>query len=132
MDRHPPATAELVERRELSRHHRRGDESRAMGDEDAQVLGRLQHGGGEGEAVRRGRGVADQHPVEAGLLMGAREVPDPSGIDGRAVDRVGLGPALGREHSEDLCHVSLLRDEGSGVEERGRCEGRAALACTMA
>ena len=76
-----PAARELVERGELARRHRRRDEARPVGEQDAEALGVSERVGGDDEAVGGVRVVADQHPVEAGLLVHARELARERDVD---------------------------------------------------
>ena len=85
-DVHRQATArELVERGQLAGRHRRRHEARAMGEQHAEALGRLQHPRRHDEAVRGEGEVADQHPVEAGVLVRPGEADGEVGIDDRTV-----------------------------------------------
>ena len=79
-----PAVAELVEGGELAGGERRGDEAGAVRDQEAEPLG--VRGGVRrdlGAVGLRGR-VADQHPVESGVLVGADEPPGVVLVDDRA------------------------------------------------
>ena len=53
---------------------------------------------GEDEAVRHRGGVRDQHPVEAGALVGPRQRAQVVGLD----DRTALGDRLGLLVGEDV------------------------------
>ena len=69
-DVHGDAPArELVERRELARRQRGRDEPGPVGEQHAEPLGVGEDVGGDEEAVRSVRVVADQHAVEPGLFV---------------------------------------------------------------
>ena len=81
--RDPPAR-ELVQGGERAGGQGRGHEPRPVRDQEAQRLGVGGGVGGHLEAVGLGRGVADQHPVEPGVLVGAGEPPDVAAVHDRA------------------------------------------------
>ena len=87
-----PARVEGVEGGVRARGQRRREEPRAVRQQHAEPLGPAQDLVGHHEPVRHGRGVGDQHPVEAGALVGPGERLDvvrvDDGPDGRA--RLGL------------------------------------------
>jgi hypothetical protein len=79
------ATArELVERREHARRDGRRHEPGAVRDEEAQPLGVLNGVGRDLRAFREHRRRADQHLVEARILVGARDAPGVLAVDDRA------------------------------------------------
>ena len=80
-----PAARELVEGGELAGGDRRRDEPRPVGEQDAEALGVGEHVGRDDEAVGGVRVVADQHAVEAGLLVHARELARVGDVDERAL-----------------------------------------------
>ena len=65
----PPG--EVVERGELARGQRRRDETGPVGDEELDSVGAVGRRLGHVQPVGRAGGVADEHAVEVGVLVGA-------------------------------------------------------------
>jgi len=112
------ATAsDVVERGGLARRERGRHESRAVGDEIPEARRDRRGVGRHHEAVRAGRAVADQHAVEAAVLVHAREPRDELPVDIPGDDRltVELGGERRRDHPDDFdsraVQSSLLRRE---------------------
>ena len=97
-----PAARELVERGELARGDRRRDEPRPVGEQDAEALGVGEHVGRDDEAVGGVRVVADQHPVEAGLLVHARELARVGDVDDGPFGRLRLRGGARGDHADEL------------------------------
>ena len=76
-----PAARELVEGGELARRERRRDEARPVSEQDSESLRVGEDVGRDDEAVGRVRVVADQHAIEAGLLVHARELARERHVD---------------------------------------------------
>ena len=55
------------------------------------VLGAVEHGGGDGPALRGHRPVADQHPIEPAVVVGPGDVDQVAGIDDGPVHPVDDG-----------------------------------------
>ena len=102
-----PARVEGVEGGVRARGQRRREEPGAVREQHAEPLGPVQDLVGHHEPVGHGRGVGDQHPVEAGALVGPGERLDvvrvDDGPDGRA--RLGL-----RRDAVDLVGPGGLAD----------------------
>ena len=96
------AAGELVEGGEGAGGQGGRDEARAVRDEEAEPLGVRGGVGGDLGAVRLRRRVADQHPVEAGVLVGAGEAPDVVRVDDRAGGEPGFRLVLGADHADEL------------------------------
>ena len=67
------AIGEMIERRDLARGQGWRDESRPMGDQEAEPAGMLGGMLGDQEAFRRRSRIAYQHKIEAGCLVRLRE-----------------------------------------------------------
>ena len=97
-----PAAGDLIERGEFARRQRGGDEAGAVGDEETQALGVRGGGGGEQEAVRPVRVVADQDLVETARLGRLREVPDVAAVEDRRRGRLDLRGLTMVDHADEL------------------------------
>ena len=116
VDGDPAAPGELVQGGQLPRHQCRGGEPGAVRDEHFQRRGRVEHVGGHGEAVRAGGAVADQHPVETGLLVRLGEAGQVAGVDDRALEgAAGFGDLLGPHHANDLDRHSRRSSRAPGA-----------------
>ena len=96
------ALAELIERGQLAGGQGRGDEARSMGEQEAEALGGRGDVGGDEEPVRGVGEVADEHPVEAGVLVDPRRLGEHVGVEDRAPRRHHLGRLLGRRPADEL------------------------------
>jgi hypothetical protein len=96
------AARELIEGGELARGDRGRDEPRPVGEQDAEALGVGEHVGRDDEAVGGVRVVADQHPVEAGLLVHARELARVGDVDDGALGRLRLRGGARGDHADEL------------------------------
>ena len=97
-----PAAGELVEGGERPRGQGRRDEPRSVRDQEAEPLGVRGGVGGDLGAVGPGGAVADEHPVEPGVLVRPGEAPDVVGVDDRACRQPDLRFVLGADHSDEL------------------------------
>ncbi|MNF63818.1 hypothetical protein D3C84_455300 [compost metagenome] len=95
----PPTAGGVIERRESPSRDRRGGKARAVGDHEAQALGVSGGVGGDLQTVSAARTAGDQHPVEAGMLMGSGMVANKLQIEIRAAYTSGLGPLAGENHA---------------------------------
>ena len=96
------AAGELIEGGEGAGGQGRGHEARAVRDEKAEPFGVRGRVGGDLGAVRLGRRVADEHPVEPGVFVGAGEAPDVVRVDDRAGREPGFRLVLGADHADEL------------------------------
>ena len=82
----------------------RRDESGSVGDEELDPVATGSGGLGDVQAVSRAGGIADQHAVEVGVLVGLGEVTEVVEIDAAADDvhgSIGLG-RLDANHTEEF------------------------------
>ncbi|MNR28744.1 hypothetical protein D3C85_1460820 [compost metagenome] len=100
MQANPAAAGGVIERRESPSRDRRGGKARAVGDHEAQALGVSGGVGGDLQTVSAARTAGDQHPVEAGMLMGAGVVADERQVEVRCAHATGLGPLAGENHAD--------------------------------
>ncbi len=103
-----PAAGELVQGGERAGRQRRRDESGAVRDQEAEALGVRGGVGGDLGAVGPGRAVADEHPVEPGVLVRPGEAPHVVGVDDRACGQPDLRLVLGADHADELDGHALV------------------------
>ena len=103
--------AELVQRGERPGGQGGRDEAGAVRDQEAEPLGVRGRVRRDLGALGLGRAVADQHPVEPGVLVGAGEASGVVGVDDRALGgadlRLVLVPIMPMNSTGIDC---LLRD----------------------
>ena len=82
------ATGEVIQGGGHPSQEHRLYESRTMGDQYLQMVGLVEHGGGNRPDLLVHRSVAHEDTVKTGLLMGAGDVDQIVGIDNRSVHPV--------------------------------------------
>jgi hypothetical protein len=101
VQREAPA-GDLVERGHGLRRERRVGDVRAVGQQQLQPLGAAGDQGGGLRGIGASRAVRGEHPVPAGLLVGAGQCDGVLGIEGGAGARVRLRAVVGRAYTEEL------------------------------
>src|SRR6202034_1474213 len=103
VDGNPAAAGQLVQRGQLPRDQRRRYEPRPVSDQYLESGRAVEHVRGDRESVRARRAVADEHPVEARVLVRLREPGQVPGVNLRTVKGTpGLRDLLGADHADDL------------------------------
>ena len=105
-----PTTGGVVEGGEGTGGDGGRGEGRAVGDHEAQALGLRGGVGGDLQAVGAAGAAGDEHPVEAGVLVGAGVVAEKLQVEIPGARAACLGPLAGKimpTNSMDIVH-SLL------------------------
>ena len=119
VDGDPAAAGQLVQRGQLPCDQRRRHEPRPVSDQYLESGRAVEDVRGDRESVRAGRAVADEHPVEARVLVRLRELRQVSGVNRRTIEGAArLRHLLGADHADDLnghCRRSSRRSGRPGV-----------------
>ena len=84
------AAGKLVDCRQLSCEQCRRREAGPLRDQDVKPVGHAEHMLADLQAIRRGGVKRQQHPIEAGVLMGFRHRLDMVAVEHRPVSHNGL------------------------------------------
>ena len=118
-----PPPGELVEGREHPGGERGRHEPGPVCHQEAQPLGMGSGVRSHLGAVGLGGVVADEHPVEARVLVRLREAPRVVVVDDGPAGRAGLGLVLGADHADELDGHGLVLPGPVASERRpGRCQ----------
>ena len=88
VDAYPTASREVIERGRAAGHEDGLGEAGSVRDHHLEVLGAVQHRRGDGPSLGRDRPVADEHSIEAAIVVGARDRLEVAGFNDRAVHPV--------------------------------------------